>query len=244
LKGKREVFGKTLKTDGVSDATKSLPKNKLKIIDKSAVNHLALETHRRGFMSHNHNNCCKADCDHVEVKQLTLDDGRRAERHVSHDGGNEVVEIFAEERRPLKMEKRIIREHKQIVSKETHETIKDGEVSHIEVRSLEPEVPLQVRERIGLVDHHKVVDGDYVRKDEIGQIVADSVVTGVAALMDNGVVHHGVVHHDVEDKPMFHAQSVVENNVAEKKKSDGMANVVMGVLLVAQLAFFGYMFLM
>lgn len=188
-------------------------------------------------MSHNHNNCYKADCDHVEVKQLTLDDGRRAERHVSHDGVNEVVEIFAEERRPLKMEKRIIREHKQIVSKETHETIKDGEVSHIEVRSLEPEVPLQVRERIGLVDHHKVVDGDYVRKDEIGQIVADSVVTGVAALMDNGVVHH-------EDKPMFHAQSVVENNVAEKKKSDGMANVVMGVLLVAQLAFFGYLFLM
>jgi hypothetical protein len=192
-------------------------------------------------MSHNHNNCCnKSDCDHVEVKQLTLDDGRRAERHVSHDSGNEVVEIFAEERRPLKMEKRIIREHKQIVSKETHETIKDGEVSHIEVRSLEPEVPLQVRERIGLVDHHKVVDGDYVRKDEIGQIVADSVVTGVAALMDN--MDHPVVHEDKQ--PMFHAQSVVENNVAEKKKSDGMANVVMGVLLVAQLAFFGYMFLM
>ncbi len=185
-------------------------------------------------MTHNHN-CC----DHnVEVKQLTLDDGRRAERHVTHDSdGNEVVEIFAEERRPLKMEKRIVREYKQIVSKETHETIKDGEVSHIEVRSLEPDVPLQVRERIGIVDHHKVVDGDYVRKDEIGQIVADSVVAGVSALMENT---EPVVHHD---EPMFHAQSVVEKNVASKKKSDRTTNVVMGIILVAQMGFFSYMFL-
>jgi hypothetical protein len=242
LKGRKEAFGKSLKPVGVSDVVKSFPKSTPKIIDKDAVDHLALSTQRRGnIMTHNHHNCCH---DHAEVKQLTLDDGRRAERHVSHDdSGNEVVEIFAEERRPLKMEKRIVREHKRIVAKETHETIKDGEISHIEVRSLEPEVPLQVRERIGLADHHKVVDGDYVRKEEIGKIVADSVVTGVAALMEN---MEPAVHHkdDVDEMPVFHAQSVVAQNVAEKKKSDGMANIVMGVILIAQLAFFGYMFLM
>ncbi len=188
-------------------------------------------------MTHNHNRC---DHDHIQVKQLTLDDGRRAERHVTHDdSGNEVVEIFAEERRPLKMEKRIVREYKKIVSKETHETIKDGEISHIEVRSLEPEIPLQVRERIGVADHHKVIDGDYVRKEEIGKIVADSVVTGVTALMEG---MDPVAHHD--EQPMFHAQSVVEKNVADKNKSDGMANIVMGIILIAQCAFFGYMFLM
>ncbi len=184
----------------------------------------------------NHN-CC--DSDHIQIKQLTLDDGRRAERHVSHDdNGNEVIEIFAEERRPLKMEKRIIREHKKIVAKETHETIKDGEISHIEVRSLEPEVPMQIRERIGIPEHHKVVDGDYVRKEEIGQIVADSVVTGVAALMEN---MDPVVN---VDEPMFHAQSVVEKNVSDKKKSDGMANILMGIILIGQVVFFGYMFLL
>ena len=189
-------------------------------------------------MTHN-NNCC--DHDHVQVKQLTLDDGRRAERHVSHDeNGNEVVEIFAEERRPLKMEKRILREYKTIVSKETHETIKDGEISHVEVRSLEPEVPLQIRERIGIAEHHKVVDGDYVRKEEISQIVADSVVTGVSALMEG---MDPVAHHK-DEEPMFHAQSIVEKNVADKKKSDGMANIVMGIILIAQCAFFAYMFLM
>lgn len=206
-------------------------------------------------MSNHHVNCpcCHGHEEKVVVKQLTLDDGRRAERHVSHDdNGNEVVEIFAEERRPLKMEKRIVREHKQIVAKETHETIKDGEVAHIEVRSLEPEVPLQVRERIGVVDHHKLVDGDYVRKDEIGEIVAQSVITGVSALMEGmePVVHHKTEehhhHHEmaapVHEEPVFHAQSMVEKNVADKKKNDGLINVVMGVILVAQLGFFGYMF--
>ena len=195
-------------------------------------------------MSNHHVNCpcCNGHSEEsVNVKQLTLDDGRRAERHVTHDdSGNEVVEIFAEERRPLKMEKRIVREHKRVIAKETHETIKDGEVAHIEVRSLEPDVPLQVRERIGVVDHHKVVDGDYVRKDEIGKIVADSVVTGVSALMEGmePVVHHKEESHE----PVFHAQSVVENNVADKAKNAGLINMVMGVILVAQLGFFGYMF--
>jgi hypothetical protein len=226
----------------VSDVVKSFSKSPPKIIDKDAVDHLS-NTQRRGeIMSNHHVNCpcCHGSDDSVNVKQLTLDDGRRAERHVTHDEtGNEVVEIFAEERRPLKMEKRIVREHKQIVSRETHETIKDGEVAHIEVRSLEPDVPLQVRERIGLVDHHKVVDGDYVRKDEIGKIVADSVVTGVSALMDG---MEPVVHHKEDDAPVFHAQSIVENNVADKAKNAGLINMVMGVILVAQLGFFGYMF--
>ena len=212
-------------------------------------------------MSNHHVNCpccCHGVESKVEVQNITLDDGRRAERHMSHDeNGNEIVEIFAEERRPLKIEKRIVKEHKNIVSKETHETIKDGEVAHIEVRSLEPDVPLQVRERIGVADHHKVVDGDYVRKDEIGQIVADSVITGVTALMENmePVVHHKeVVHHreepvrhepvhePVHHEPVFHAQSVVEQNVADKKKNDNLINIVMGVILVAQMGFFGYMF--
>ena len=200
-------------------------------------------------MSNHHHADCPCCCGHheksVNVKNLTLDDGRRAERHVTTDElGNEIVEIFAEERRPLKMEKRIVREHKRIVAKETHETIKDGEVAHIEVRSLEPEVPLQVRERIGLVDHHKVVDGDYVRKDEIGKLVADSVVTGVSALMESmePVIHHREPQHVVHEEPIFHAQSVVEQNVADKNKNNGLINMVMGVILVAQLGFFGYMF--
>jgi hypothetical protein len=193
---------------------------------------------------------------------VTLEDGRHAERHVTHDeDGNEVVEIFAEEKRPLKLEKRIVREHKKVVARETHETIRDGEVVHHEVKSGEPDVPLQVRERIGVADHAKILDGDYVRKDEIGQLVADGVVAGVEALMENMepvVVPKEEQHYEPEPAPVYHepapvepeprepmfkAQSVVEKNVAEKKKNDSMINIVLGVILVAQLGFFGYLFL-
>jgi len=174
---------------------------------------------------------------------MTLDDGRHAERHVSIDEeGNEVVEVFAEEKRPLKLEKRIHREFKNVVAKETHETIKDGEVAHVEVRSGESEVPLKVVDRIGVANHAKIVDGDYVRKEEIGKIVADSVVAGVSALMEN---MEPVYHKDEpqsQPQPIFRAQAVVENNVAEKSKSDSTINIVLGVIFLAQLGFFGYMF--
>jgi len=180
--------------------------------------------------------CCNGDKKRVET--ITLSDGRHAERHVTEDeNGNEVVEVFAEERRPLKLEERIVREHKRVVAKEIHETIRDGEVSHVEVRSLEPEVPLQVRERLGTADHAKIVDGDYVRKDEIGKLVADGVVAGVEALMENMAP---VVHEKPEPEPFFNAQTIVEKNVAEKKKSDVVVNAVLAVILVAQLGFFGY----
>lgn len=194
-----------------------------------------------------HHNCCSEDHNEVRVHKMILDDGRHAERHVSTDeDGNEVVEVFAEEKRPLKLEKRIHREFKNVVSKETHETIKDGEVAHVEVRSGESEVPLKVVDRIGIANHAKIVDGDYIRKEEIGKIVADSVVAGVTALMEN---MEPVYHRDEpqpqpqpQPQPIFRAQAVVENNVAEKTKSDSTTNAVMAVILVAQICFFAYMF--
>ena len=187
----------------------------------------------------------------VKVETLTLDDGRRAERHITLDEqGNEVVEIFAEEQRPLKLEKRILREFKTVVAKETHETIKDGEIALQEVRSLEPEVPLQVRSRIGVADHAKVVDGDYVRKEEIDKLIADGVVAGVSALMEHmeTVIHHKpepvVAPQPQQPQPLFRAQSVIEKNVEEKKKGDMTVNIILGVIIVLQLGFFGYLFLM
>lgn len=189
----------------------------------------------------NHHHCCSGDCDHgVQIQHLRLDDGRHAERHISFDeDGNEIVEIFAEEKRPKKLEKRIVREHKKIVSKEVHETVQDGEIIQREIISRDNEAPMQIREKIGIANHSKVVDGDYVRKDEIGKLVADGVVAGVSALMES--MEPVIVEKD-EPKPIFSAQSVVEKNVEEKKKSDNIGNIVMGGILVAQAIFFGYVF--
>ena len=180
------------------------------------------------------------DHEEIRVQRMTLDDGRSAERHISKDeNGDEIVEIFAEEMRPLKLEKRIHREFKNVIAKETHETIKDGEVAHVEVRSGDSEVPLKVVERIGVANHAKIVDGDYVRKDEIGKLVSDAVVQGVTVLMENMDVPTEAAP---QPQPIFRAMSVVENNVAEKKSNDYTINIVLGVILFAQMCFFGYVY--
>lgn len=191
------------------------------------------------------NTCQNEDHNELKVESLVLDDGRRAERHVTiGPDGSEVIEIFAEEKRPLKLEKRIVREMKNIVAKEVHQIVKDGEVSYEEVHSLEPEVPLQIRSRIGVTDHAKIVDGDYVRKDEIAKIIEDGVVAGVSALMEQMEPVTAQLKKPETNKA-FKAQEVVEKNVEEKKKNDMVVNVIMGVVIFIQLAFFlGYMFLM
>lgn len=181
----------------------------------------------------------------IVIKNFVLDDGRQAERHITFDeNGNEIVEVFAEEKRPLKLEKRIHREYKNIVAKETHETIKDGEVAHVEIRTNESDVPLKIVERIGVADHAKIVDGDYIRKDEIGKAISDGVVAGISALMENMDSVPSQVKPEEKPTPIFKAQSVIENNVSEKNKKDQSTNLILGLILLAQLAFFGYMFFM
>lgn len=176
----------------------------------------------------------------IKVEVIKLEDGRRAERHITFDNnGNEIVEVFAEEKRPLKLEKRVVKEFKKIVARETHQTIKDGEVAYLEVKGIEPEMPLQVRERIGLIDHAKLVDGDYVRKDEVHKLIADGVVTGVTALMEH--MDPVQVQREPAPQPIFNAQSIVEKNVAEKSNKDKLVIGIMVVILLAQIAFFGYL---
>lgn len=181
--------------------------------------------------------------DTIRIEKITLDDGRVAERHITTDAsGNEVVEIFAEEKRPLKLEKRIVREMKSVVAKETHETIRDGEVTLQEVVAREQEVPLQVVSRMGVADHYKVVDGDYVHKNDIDKMITDGVVAGITALMEN---MEPVAAQSVKAEPVVRAQEVVAKSVEEKKKGDMTVNVVLGAIIVVQLVVFGvYMFFM
>ncbi len=176
----------------------------------------------------NHEHC---DC---KVETLTLDDGRKAERHVSMTAdGNEVIEVFVEEKRPFKLEKRIIREFKQIVAKETHQVIHDGEVSVVEVKTAEAEQPLQVHEHIG------VPQGDFVRRDELQALISDGVASGLEALMED---YEPVVAQSSPAAPVLSAQSIVEQNVSEKHKERTVVNAVMVAILVAQIAFFSYVF--
>jgi len=207
---------------------------------------------------HNHHCCCCDDHMEARVEHITLHDGRRAERHISYDdAGNEVVEVFAEEKRPLKLEERVVRETEEIVSRETVEHVRDGEVTYREVRSLSPDMPMEVRSRVGLVDHHKVVDGDYVRKEDIAELVSESVIAGVQAMMEGQQPPQVHVHHEMpvaverpqvprpaNEHPIFSAQSQVAQHVEEKGKNDQFVNIIMGAIIFVQLGFFGYMFFM
>lgn len=229
-------------TEERSDLESESEPPKKEVCNIHIVDHPELTQGREGTMSNNEET-------EVTVHRMTLDDGRLAERHVSFDAdGNEVVEIFAEEKRPLKLEKRIHRQFKNVVAKETHEIIKDGEVAHVEVRSVDGEVPLRVVDKIGVADHAKIVDGDYVRKDEIGKLVADSVVAGVSALMETMEPvyqkEEPVVVQQTTAAPKFNARAIVESNVEDKSKNDSIVNIVMAAILLAQVAFFGYMYFM
>ena len=64
-----------------------------------------------------------------KIERFTLEDGRIAERHTTtNEAGETVVEVFVEEKKPLKLEKRVTEKRKDILAEKIVETIKDGEV--------------------------------------------------------------------------------------------------------------------
>lgn len=168
-----------------------------------------------GTMSTSENN-------EVKVEKLTLEDGRHAERRTSVDHqGNEVIEIYAEEVKPLKLEKRIVREMKTVVARELHQTLENGQISTEEVVAVD-----------GLQNPVAVT------KDDVAKMIQQAVesVLEKKSHCDNA-------------KPkmisqVLNAQEIVEKNVEEKNKNNNMINIVLGVIIVAQVLFFlGYMLL-
>lgn len=89
---------------------------------------------REAYMSTN-----ETHHDDVRVEEVTLDDGRRAEKHIKKDSDKEVVEVFAEQKPVMKLENRIVRESKTVVVKEIHQKLQDGTVVSEEVFEVSPE---------------------------------------------------------------------------------------------------------
>jgi hypothetical protein len=182
----------------------------------------------------------------VEIEKTMLD-GRYAERHTSYVANSEscpsgtIVEIFAEEKRPLHLEKRIIQTHKNIVSEERIEYIKDGEIVEVEVKSLDPtaNATMQIKEHIGIADHAKFIDGEYVTKKELGPVISDAVVAGIASLLENVEV----VQQKIEPS-QFTAQKQIAERMEQKKGNDTVVNMVLLCLIICQLAFGFWVFFM
>jgi hypothetical protein len=162
----------------------------------------------------------------VKIEQVTLQDGRRAERHsYFNDQGNEIVEIYVEEKSPLVLEKRIIKEPKR----ETIQTIQDGQV-------------VQESKGVGV----EPCSEDFVRKDEIARLVAEGIV---AALKDiktptPTTTPTATTYDELKKEPVekLSAQAILEQKVESKtgigKKT--WINVGLGILAASQGAFFLY----
>ena len=188
------------------------------------------------------------EMDNVKVEQIVLPDGRRAERHSFVDAeGKEVVEIFAEEKKPLQLEKRISREKKEYLAREVEETVQNGTV--VEQKVVEHQEPkLEVTKHIGLAEHAKVLDGEYLRKDEASSMIADGVVAAVSALIDarRDLIQPAPIAEEPAHEPYqrvlpkVSAQAVVEQNVEDKKKNQLWLDVGLVALIVAQVGFFVY----
>jgi hypothetical protein len=174
----------------------------------------------------------------VKVEAMTLQDGRRAERHCYVDEqGKEIVEIFAEDKKPLKLEKRVVRESKTVLARETTETVRDGEVIEKQVVEI-PEPVMQLTQHIGLANHAKVVDGEYVSRKEVEQLVTDGVVAGITTLLESK--RESLPMQLTCSEKRVSAQAVVEQNVEDKQSQNNWLNYALIGLVVAQVGVFVY----
>lgn len=175
-----------------------------------------------------------------KIERFTLEDGRKAERHIStNESGEKVIEIFVEEQRPLKLEKRITEKRKEILAEQKVETIQNGEIVDVQSSSVDPHVKMQLREHIAKADNAELHSCGYVSKKELGPVVADAVVAGISALLEkNDTVKE---HSFKATAPVVKAQNIVEERVEQQKKNDLITYIVLGVIVIVQVAVFGFL---
>ena len=177
----------------------------------------------------------------ADIEKFVTGDGRRAEKHINLDeNGNKVISFFAEEERPLKLEKRVKQVFKPMLVEEHVETIKDGQVIDMKVSSTEPKTNLELREHIAVADKSIIGSDKYVSKEEVAELVAQGVVAGLNA--SKGMK----MSQAIQPENPFRVQNAVEQRVEDTTKTVKMSDVamytVLGVAIIAQVAFGVYWF--
>ena len=207
------------------------------------------------------------DTKEKKTEKVTLEDGRLAERRTYYDDeGSEIVEVYVEPKRNLKLDKRVINKTKTVLAEQRIQTIRDGEVVDEEIHSIEPEVRLEKRQHIQKEGFDE--QGDYVTKDQLSRAVSEGVVEAMKAALapireqmastpKEIVIEKPVV--DQRPAPLFStpveketvvpaqskqpelsAQSIVEQNIEDKKKHDLNSFILFGVIAVAQVGLLGW----
>ena len=177
----------------------------------------------------------------IKVERWFLDDGRRAERKVTENVGEngeceKIVELFVEDERPLRLQQRVVEKCKPMLFERKLETIdpKTGEVLEQKVESLEPRVPMQVVEHIA-----KAQNSGYVSDSErpvTKQEMIEAIVAAIKANRELSIAAHA-------KKDCVKAQGLSEEfQKLQVPQKDGMSMMdkILIVVIGAQVIGLGY----
>ena len=174
----------------------------------------------------------------MHVEKIILEDGRRAERHIDKtEGGERVVSLYAEEPRPMNLEKRVRQKFKEVLAEECVETIKDGQVIDSKVSSIEPKVEMRLVEHVAKAENPVFNAQGFVTRDEFKEVMLTSIEAILAARQDAKPVMAA------QAVPQFRAQAVVEERVAAEEKNNTLTLVVLGAFVVIQIGLFALLWL-
>lgn len=154
-----------------------------------------------------------------KVEKIFTDDGRRAEKRYSIDeAGNRVVEIWAEEKSPLKLAEKIIERSEEVVVERIIETVDPttGEVLDRKVEAVEPTMELREHQ----VSEPKAVS-EYMTKSDF--------LEAMAQISGNKVVAKQVS-----------AKNIVKQNVESSSENKDAFNIILMVVLAGLLGVLAY----
>jgi len=152
-----------------------------------------------------------------KIEKWTLEDGRRAERHVKESTDERVIELHVEDERPLRLQQRVVEKSKPFVYEREIEVVdKEGNVVEKKLESIEPKVQMQLVEHLGTVGDVGVsaqsVDKDdcdcHVTKEEM----VDTIISAIKASRQMDAQVAALSH---KEKPMHKARKMRPAPVAE-----------------------------
>jgi len=187
-----------------------------------------------------------------KIEKWTLEDGRRAERHIKDSGEERIIELHIEDERPLRLQQRITERTKPFLYEREIEIVdKSGNVVEKKVESVEPKVQMQLVEHIvanNSVSAQSVKEdcGCHVTKEEM----VDTFISAIKASRqaDNQMTAMSVDHHDASFKNVngirsFGLAEEIANKDKEAALNDKMTDkVLMGVIGLLAIGIF-YMLL-
>lgn len=150
----------------------------------------------------------------MAIEQFTLEDGRRAERRTSvNEAGETVVEVYAEEAKPLRLEKRITEKRKDVLAEQIVETLKDGTVTDRVVNSIEAPT-LEPRGQIDLTP--------------LAPMIAQAVIAGIQATQP--VKAQSIIVTKAEQ-----TQLAIEERVQASQKSETRNYITCGIIIALEI---------